>query len=300
MIKTKPKQETKIMRQQTGSRNRGWLSAIRRRLESYGGHVGNRLSVAAGVALVAGMMAGTAWGSPVATGGTETNYQEGGTNWTAHIFTTTGITNIVFSKAVSVEYLVVGGGGAGGGSGAGDCYGSGGGGAGGYRVGTYTASAQSYTVIVGTGGVGRSTSASGGDGGSSVVFSVVSAGGGGGALSTGAAAEPGRNGGSGGGGSGSGTATYAGGLGNTPATTPMQGTNGGAYSGTKGTGGSSIGGNGGDNVPTAPQAGQPNTGSGGGGCAGHNRSQTSGAGGSGIVIVRYAIIAPKGTVIMMR
>jgi hypothetical protein len=29
-------------------------------------------------------------------------------------------------------------------------------------------------------------------------------------------------------------------------------------------------------------------------------SQTSGAGGSGIVIVRYAIIAPKGTVIMMR
>jgi hypothetical protein len=33
------------------------LPAIRRRLESYGGHVGNRLSVAVGVALVAGMVA---------------------------------------------------------------------------------------------------------------------------------------------------------------------------------------------------------------------------------------------------
>ena len=48
------------MRKQTGSRNRGWLPAIRRRLESYGGHVGNRLSVAAGVALAAGMLAALA------------------------------------------------------------------------------------------------------------------------------------------------------------------------------------------------------------------------------------------------
>ena len=48
------------MRKQTGSRNRGWLPMIRRRLESYGGHVGNRLSVAAGVALVAGMLAALA------------------------------------------------------------------------------------------------------------------------------------------------------------------------------------------------------------------------------------------------
>jgi hypothetical protein len=58
------------MRKQTGSRNRGWLPAIRRRLESYGGHVGKRLSVAAGVALAAGMMAGTAYGQSLpATGG---------------------------------------------------------------------------------------------------------------------------------------------------------------------------------------------------------------------------------------
>jgi hypothetical protein len=40
------------MRKLTGSRNRGWLPMI-----------GNRLSVAAGVALAAGMMAGTAWGT---------------------------------------------------------------------------------------------------------------------------------------------------------------------------------------------------------------------------------------------
>jgi hypothetical protein len=42
---------------------------IRRRLESYVGHVGKRLSVAAGVALVAGMMAGTAWGNPIVSQG---------------------------------------------------------------------------------------------------------------------------------------------------------------------------------------------------------------------------------------
>jgi hypothetical protein len=46
------------MRKQTGSRNRGWLPTI-----------GNRLSVAAGVALVAGMMAGTAWGNPIVSQG---------------------------------------------------------------------------------------------------------------------------------------------------------------------------------------------------------------------------------------
>jgi len=42
---TKPKQESKLMNKQAGFRNRGWLPAI-----------GNRLSVAAGVALAAGMM----------------------------------------------------------------------------------------------------------------------------------------------------------------------------------------------------------------------------------------------------
>jgi len=42
--------EAKRMRQQTGSRSRGWLSVI-----------GNRLPVAAGVALAAGMLAGTAY-----------------------------------------------------------------------------------------------------------------------------------------------------------------------------------------------------------------------------------------------
>jgi hypothetical protein len=183
MIKTKPKQETKIMRQQTGSRNRGWLSAIRRRFESYGGHVGNRLSVAAGVALVAGMMVALApqaeAGWAKATGGTETDV--GG--YHIHTFTSGGTLEV--TAAGDVEYLVVGG---------------------------------------------------------------------------------------------------------------------GAYHSPKGKGGSSIGGNGGQySAPsTAPTAGAINTGSGGGGCAGHRLDQTSGAGGSGIVIVRYAIIAPKGTVIMMR
>ncbi|MEI8083850.1 MAG: glycine-rich domain-containing protein, partial [Actinomycetes bacterium] len=129
-----------------------------------------------------------------ATGGTVTNYTLNGTNYTAHIFTTVGTNSLTVMGSGNVEYLVVGGGGAGGGSGTGDAYGSGGGGAGGYRVGTYTASAQSYTVIVGAGGVGTAASANGGDGGTSVVFGVVSAGGGGGGSSSGAAGSAGQQG----------------------------------------------------------------------------------------------------------
>jgi hypothetical protein len=59
------------MRQQTGSRNRGWLSAI-----------GNRLSVAAGVALVAGMMAAFAGSAQAAVTVTST----GSGNWDAAIW----------------------------------------------------------------------------------------------------------------------------------------------------------------------------------------------------------------------
>jgi len=60
------------MRQQTGSRNRGWLPTI-----------GNRLSVAAGVALAAGMLAALApraEATVAATGGTMTFASENGTN----------------------------------------------------------------------------------------------------------------------------------------------------------------------------------------------------------------------------
>jgi|GEM_PF-2167199 len=95
------------MRKQTGSRNRGWLPSIV-----------NRLSVVAGVALVAGMMAAFAPRAEavLATGGTVTNYMSGTapnqTNWTAHIFTNSGTLTVYGDR--KVEVLVVGGGGGGG------------------------------------------------------------------------------------------------------------------------------------------------------------------------------------------
>lgn len=105
-----------------------------------------------------------------------------------------------------------------------------------------------------------------------------SAGGGGGAGSTGYSAST-SNGGNGLANSITGTSvTYAGG-------------GGGGRSSSIGTGGSGGGGNGG-NPTTKPTAGTANTGSGGGGSrtdAGQNQYGPSGAGGSGIVIIRYAM-----------
>ena len=88
-----------------------------------------------------------AWEGIHATGGTVAYYTEGGTNWTAHVFTNSGVLNV--KAAGEVEYLVVGGGGGGGGT-----YESGGGGAGGVRTGTMTLPAGTYTITVGNGGNG--------------------------------------------------------------------------------------------------------------------------------------------------
>jgi len=123
-------------------------------------------------------------------------------------------------------------------------------------------------------------------GGSGLIFGASNAGGGGGggasAVGGNAAAfeQPG-NGGAGRATSISGSSvTYAGGGG------------GGAYPNTDnvGAGGSSIGGAGGKENVQVGQPGNTNTGSGGGGGAASNTySNASGNGGSGIVIVRYAV-----------
>jgi hypothetical protein len=73
-----------------------------------------------------------------ATGGTITNYTEGGTNWTAHIFTNTAATSLVVTVGGSVEVLIVGGGG--------------------------------WSVSIGGGGAGERSGGSGGNGGSGIVI----------------------------------------------------------------------------------------------------------------------------------
>ena len=187
-----------------------------------------------------------------ATGGTITNYTDGGKRYRLHEFLTSGTFTVttVGNIESTVDYLVVGSGGGGGtdtGSGTG-----GGGGAGGFRTtcpegpggpspateSAFTVTATSYTVTIGSGGAiatrGNPTS----------FGSVTSEGGGKGAPNSGA----GGAGGCGGAGGGPGGAV---GLGNRvvgdPATpAPPQGWDSGATSGPTGSGGGGAGGVGGD------------------------------------------------------
>jgi hypothetical protein len=287
------------MRKLTGSRNRGWLPAIRRRLESYGGHVGNRLSVAAGVALVAGMLAAFAPRAEAvsAIGGTVTNYSTGSgpslTNWTAHIFTNTAAaTSIVFSVGGSVEYLVVAGGGSGGSSQGHNSYGSGGGGAGGLKTGSTNVTASSYGIYVGAGGLavggGGPVGVQGNNGETSSFSVVVSTGGGGGGYGTSGQGSNGSIGGSGGGGGSAGNKTggsgvagqgYAGGAGKDGS--PDYAGGGGGGAGTNGSDAvNDAAGNGGYGI-TNSISGVEKAYAGGGG--GSSEDATSlGQGGSGI------------------
>jgi hypothetical protein len=289
-------------------------------------------------------------GGAKANGGNEITTD--GTYW-YHTFTGSG--SFTPLQALTVDYLVVGGGGAGGredyGSGIG-----GGGGAGGLRctVGatggggslesplSLTANTV-YPVLIGAGGAFSITGGRGANGGNTTFGSIVAIGGGGGAGGEGGGwTYKGQNGGSGGGGEGgstsnvfgggnsgtggSGTANqgFAGGnsiggsgggtgggggageAGNTNGgaqggdgvATSISGTSvtyagggGGALYGTASAGGAGGGGTGCNYSVSAATDGAVNRGAGGGGggndsSGGRNRS---GAGGSGIVIVRYAV-----------
>ncbi|MBU0535301.1 tail fiber domain-containing protein [Patescibacteria group bacterium] len=240
-----------------------------------------------------------------ATGGTIT-YSGG---YTIHTFTSSG--TFTPPNNGNVEYLVVGGGGGGH---------TGGGGAGGYLTGTDSLSATSYNVIVGAtvgayttgnnssfngkiasgGGLGGNVGEAGGDGGSG-----GGAGAGGGVYAhghaTGTPSSQGHDGGinynsspypaGGGGGAdtvGSDGTSNGGGNGGAGLTSSISGSSvgyaggGGGYSqDTKPPGTASHGGGAGVGQTGTPNAGTPNTGGGGGG------GQNGGAGGSGIVIVRY-------------
>jgi hypothetical protein len=244
-----------------------------------------------------------------ATGGTITY----GVEHTYHVFTSSG--TFTPTQALTCDYLVIAGGGSGG-------YGAGGGGgAGGYRS-TVTATggggalesplsltAQGYTVTIGAGGASQTNNDQPGNAGSNSVFSTItSIGGGRGGSWQNIAGGTGGSGGGGGastGAGGAGTANQgysgganggAGGGAGAPASNPNGGNGvsseisgalvtraGGGASFEGGTGG--TGGGGSSVYLTSAGSGTANTGSGG---AGSNGSIFSGAGGSGIVIIRYA------------
>jgi hypothetical protein len=204
----------------------------------------------------------------------------------------------------SIEVLVVAGGASGARS---EINGAGGGGAGGYLEGTFSVtSGSTYTITVGAGGASRTSAADGASGSNSVFATATALGGGGGGINAAI------NGGSGGGGGnnaagGAATQTSSGGLtgfGNAGAASGDGGYGGGG-GGAGGAGGltgalspirrnggigksSSITGSAttyaaGGKYTTPVESGSANTGNGGSGMY----QTASGAGGSGIVVLRY-------------
>jgi len=218
------------------------------------------------------------------------------------------------SNVDSIEVLVVAGGASGARS---EINGAGGGGAGGYLEGSFSVSVGStYTVTVGAGGAARTSAADGASGSNSVFATATALGGGGGGINSAV------SGGSGGGGGnnaagGAATQTSSGGLtgfGNAGAASGDGGFGGGG-GGAGGAGGltgalspvrrnagvgksSSISGSAvtyatGGRYVTPVENGSANTGDGGSGMY----QTTSGAGGSGIVVLRYpATFSPASSV----
>jgi hypothetical protein len=218
--------------------------------------------------------------------------------------------------SLDVEYLVIAGGGTGGKArtnGAG--YEAGGGGAGGYISGSLGLASNSYSIVVGAGGAHPS------NGSNTTALGLTAIGGGGG---QGSGTSSGNSGGSGGGGSynangGSGTSGqgYAGAHGTTSGGNRGGGGGGagevgnadgdtaggdglawedGVYRAGGGSGGNRSndagvggGGQGASSLNGTSYAGAANTGGGGGGAYSSSTSFATSNGGSGIVIIRYAI-----------
>ena len=232
----------------------------------------------------------------IASGGTETTSGD----WKIHTFTGPGTFTVSNAGqptgSNTVDYLVVAGGG-GGGTASGS--GGGGGGAGGYRASGYgpsplrgdtlTLEEGDYAITVGAGGA---TGAPAARGSNSVFSGITSTGGGGGFYCNAGPLQPG--------GSGGGVAyasPTAGGVGNTPPTTPPQGNPAGAaprtpsdYAGSGGGGATAAGGAGSTNPAGPGGAGAPNTilgpdttyaGGGGGGGGSSGPATCGGSGGAG-------------------
>jgi hypothetical protein len=224
----------------------------------------------------------------------------GGVPYRIHYFTDVGTSTFTVTNPGEVEVLIVGGGGAGQQDDVG-----GGGGAGGLIYRNIFVTPQTYTIEVGAGGnrnTSRGSRAQNGSASSAFGLTALGGGAGGGDDSGSANGEAGGSGGGAGYDNGSGgsalqPSSQSGGFGN-------PGGSGGIRSGpnypTGGGGGAvnqsgnglisrgGLGGGGRGAAPNAvednPEDGLPNTGGGGGG---ENVGSFGGAGGSGIVIVRY-------------
>jgi hypothetical protein len=264
---------------------------------------------------------GSAWvdlstGYGVATGGTSSSISDGGINYTLLTFNSTA--TLTVSKAGFFQTFVA----AGGGGGAYSPHGGGGGGAGGIVQATVQLAVGTYSLEIGSGGAGKTSSRGEGTRGGNSYFpapiNIVALGGGGGNDNGVANTNLSNAGGSGGGdrgltGSGVGQA-IANGQGNNGAAgtgDTNAGGGGGGYSAAGSTknggtaltstfGGSSVGYAGGGGAPTAgtagTNAGAGGTGTGAGSNATANRAgggggaynNNGGNGGSGIIMVRFA------------
>jgi hypothetical protein len=134
-------------------------------------------------------------GNAKATGGEGASYSSGGVTYMSHTFLISG--TFTPQSSFNVDYLIVGGGG-GGGSDSSSSGGFGGGGAGGFLTATsFGVTAQSYSIVIGTGGGHSFATANNADNGDDTTALGLTAygGGGGGGSGTG-----GYDGGSGGGG----------------------------------------------------------------------------------------------------
>ena len=192
-----------------------------------------------------------------ATGGTITYNTISSTPYKIHTFTTTGSNNFVTTGAGTADLLLVGGGGGGGGNNTTGNTRAGGGGGGGQVVSqtSVAVTAQTYTIVVGTGGTaGTTAGTAGGKGVSSTALGYTAeGGGGGGGAAAGAVAGAGGNAGGGGAASVTNTSGATGTLagGNMNASSSTVGSSGGGGSNT------SIGGN---SSGTAPANGIGGTG----------------------------------------
>lgn len=223
------------------------------------------------------------------------------------IHTISGDTTVNVINGGQIELALIGGGASGGGGSVG-AYGGGGGGGGFLYLSSLTVSNGSYSAIIGQGGASVGATALGNNGGDSSLFSQTAYGGGGGGrfqVTNCGGGTNGQNGANGGGGAW--CATFAIPTNGGSAIYGSQGTNGTAGSGTGGTGGSSVldssftswagtdyskGGVGYGACGTPNPSGVNGTGNGGAGgrSSGCPAGQsTSGAGGSGVIKIRYQL-----------